>query len=628
MADLCAAALWYARQGWRVFPLHTVLPDGSCSCGKPDCDDQGKHPRTPNGCLAATTDPGQIKAWWSRWPNANLGGATGALSGFVVLDIDPRHGGDDTLAAWEAEHGKLPETPQSLTGGGGFHYVFAHPGEQLRNRTNLLGAAGEVTGVDFRGDGGYIVLPPSTHKSGRAYAWEMSAQLSKVPVAPLPPALYEIVKQPYDRPFPQGEPGDLSIIEGGRNQALHKMACRWRADGMDPDFIYQALSKVNQERCRPPLEDREVRKVAMNGSRYQPNPIPEGKPSFQELRSLALKLRPEGYDSQGLDELLTHDFGDSEYLVDRLLVQGGTSLLVAKPGVGKSTMIRTLIRAVAGGRESILGRDVQQHGLVYYFALEERLDQVVKHFKQMGSDPWASNIRIFCGEPPEQALEKAYAEILRYQPVLVVFDPLIGITRTSDLNSYGGVREMMSLVMMMSRITKTHIACIHHAAKGARDDIDAGVGSVAFPGTVDTQLVMARKAGDIRVLRTSKVRYGEDLPETVLLLNEQREVVDGGTLEERQLDSLREKILELLSLEELTEPEINVRLGDHQRGLVARCLRALTETKQLVRAGNGRPGSPFKYQTPTDLTGSVWETLEIPSLWVAGEDLPPEGMGF
>jgi len=125
---LLTTALAYAQRGWRVFPLHTLTTDG-CSCGKETCGDQaGKHPRYHHDDLAhghnnATRDPDLIQRWWTRWPDANIGVATGQISGFVVIDVDPRNGGQLTLDDLEVEHGKFPPTVESLTGGGGRHRV-------------------------------------------------------------------------------------------------------------------------------------------------------------------------------------------------------------------------------------------------------------------------------------------------------------------------------------------------------------------------------------------------------------------------------------------------------------------------------------------------------------------------
>ena len=107
---LLEAALHYARQGWPVLPLHSVR-EGRCSCGR-DCDRAaGKHPRSAHGVRDASVDEAVVRAWWARWPDANLGLATGHASGLVVLDIDPAHGGEESLEALVARHGPPPRGP-------------------------------------------------------------------------------------------------------------------------------------------------------------------------------------------------------------------------------------------------------------------------------------------------------------------------------------------------------------------------------------------------------------------------------------------------------------------------------------------------------------------------------------
>jgi hypothetical protein len=175
-----AAALAYAARGWRIFACHSVQ-DGSCTCGKPDCAHPGKHPLTRHGFKDATTDPQQIVRWWTDHPDANIAIATGAVSGVIVVDEDPRHGGDLTLADLEAQHGKLPETAVSFTGGVGAHYFFRYLGEPIRSGTGVLGP-----GLDIKSDGGYIIAPPSRHASGRDYEWEVSSHPDEVPIAALP----------------------------------------------------------------------------------------------------------------------------------------------------------------------------------------------------------------------------------------------------------------------------------------------------------------------------------------------------------------------------------------------------------------------------------------------------------
>jgi uncharacterized protein YndB with AHSA1/START domain len=146
---LRSAALAYARRGVPVFP----------------CEPGGKRPLTRNGFWDATTEARQIEAWWARWPAANVGVPTGGRSGLLVLDADPRGGGFESLVLLERENGPLPETARARTGGGGVHVFFGYPaGETVRNSAGTLGA-----GLDVRGEGGYVVVPPSRTRS--AYEW-------------------------------------------------------------------------------------------------------------------------------------------------------------------------------------------------------------------------------------------------------------------------------------------------------------------------------------------------------------------------------------------------------------------------------------------------------------------------
>ncbi|MDJ0288209.1 MULTISPECIES: bifunctional DNA primase/polymerase [Bacillus] len=156
-----AAIAYASKLNWSVFPLHT--PNGKlCSCHNPNCQSVGKHPRTKNGLKAASTNLEVIREWWEKWPEANIAIATGQESGFVVLDVDPRHGGEGSLDLLKNQYGSLPNTIEAITGGGGRHILFKNPG-QVKNKTNIL------PGLDVRGEGGYIVVSPSLHACGKRY---------------------------------------------------------------------------------------------------------------------------------------------------------------------------------------------------------------------------------------------------------------------------------------------------------------------------------------------------------------------------------------------------------------------------------------------------------------------------
>jgi hypothetical protein len=135
------SALGYAELGWAVLPLHTRDAEGVCSCdaGR-SCPRPGKHQRARHGVKDAATDPDTICEWWAGWPDANIGVATGQAGGLVVLDVHPRHGGDDSLRRLIDQRGDLPPTAEALTGGGGRHLYLRHDGGP--SRRDVWGGAG------------------------------------------------------------------------------------------------------------------------------------------------------------------------------------------------------------------------------------------------------------------------------------------------------------------------------------------------------------------------------------------------------------------------------------------------------------------------------------------------------
>lgn len=239
-------ALYYASIGWPVFPLH----------------DKGKTPRTVRGFKDASTDPATIKSWWTRWPAANIGIPTGEASGLAVVDIDPRHGGDVSLEALTEKHGALPDTIESLTGNHGFHKCFQWV-------TGFRNSAGQIApGIDTRGEGGYIVAPPSVHPNGNEYQWEASSGPDVATLAPLPPFL--MLGTMATLPKPDGA-GNLNfdasniqmkasgepVKEGGRNNALASLAGQWVTAG---DSVAEVIKKAKEWNAtnKPPMPAGEV----------------------------------------------------------------------------------------------------------------------------------------------------------------------------------------------------------------------------------------------------------------------------------------------------------------------------------------------------------------------------------
>jgi hypothetical protein len=159
------AALLYAARGFQVFPCFSVV-DGRCTCRRLDCPSPGKHPDTIDGFKSATADIERIEKWGSKWERCNIGIRTGQPSGFFAIDCDIKPGvnGRAEIDELENKHGLLPPTLEAQTGSFGRHLLFIMPKDQsIPSRAEV----GGLPGVDVRGDGGYIVAPPSRHQSGR-----------------------------------------------------------------------------------------------------------------------------------------------------------------------------------------------------------------------------------------------------------------------------------------------------------------------------------------------------------------------------------------------------------------------------------------------------------------------------
>ena len=170
------AAIGYLAMGFPVIPLCPPDHLGVSNSHMENCQNPGKAPLINNWQRYAKELPslGQVANWWRSWPSANLGGPTGPRWGFA-LDVDPRHDGDLHVGGTDRP---IPDTVTNLTGGGGTHHLFlCPPGLEIGNRAGLF------PGVDIRGLGGQIVLPPSLHASGRKYQWDGGFEPRAPPVA-------------------------------------------------------------------------------------------------------------------------------------------------------------------------------------------------------------------------------------------------------------------------------------------------------------------------------------------------------------------------------------------------------------------------------------------------------------
>jgi hypothetical protein len=263
--SMLQAALFWVSAGFSIIPLHT-LKGGGCTCKKgAKCRTPGKHPRwhaadLPEGSINATKDPEQIKVWWQRWPDANIGAAMGGDARLLGFDVDPRNGGDVSFYDLCQAHGdEWRKTMRTLTGSRGFHLFFVVPHGVEFKKDEL------APGIDLKWNNGLMVLPPSSHASGKLYE-----VVDLIPVAIAPQWLLDELVRPTDEQpkvvvdFQERKDragmSKEKILDGQRNKALFRVLIgRWRhgwaAD--EAELLSQAM-EINQVRCVTPLEADEV----------------------------------------------------------------------------------------------------------------------------------------------------------------------------------------------------------------------------------------------------------------------------------------------------------------------------------------------------------------------------------
>ncbi len=255
------AALNYAKKALKILPVHCI-ESGICSCGSPKCGSPGKHPRIKEWVDDATSEAEQIESWWSKWPNANIGIATGKRSGIIVVDEDPKRGGsvDDLLF-------DCPTQIVALTGGGGRHLYYAYPDDQTEV-SNFVGG----NGIDIRGDGGFVVAPPSLHASGRSYEWDRDFIGWKTKPAQLPPKALAALRKKGRKKVggkPRGGARTSSVeaivaegvTEGQRNDTMARWVGRLLRKGCRGDELRSRCLADNQKHFQPALPEDEVLRV-------------------------------------------------------------------------------------------------------------------------------------------------------------------------------------------------------------------------------------------------------------------------------------------------------------------------------------------------------------------------------
>lgn len=418
-SELGLEAAKYAKQGWRVFPLTP----------------RSKVPlKDSRGLLEATTDLEQIKKWWGENPDYNIGLATGG--GLVVLDVDPEAGGVESMAELT-----IPETRSVITGSGGIHFYFKTD-KEIRNTASKI-AGVKRRGLDIRGDGGYVVAPPSVHPSGGAYSWA-----GNEPFASWPFPVEDLHLATSSSASPDGE----LIPIGGRNDALTRLAGAMRRQGATQAEIEEALIRANESRNEVPLPEPEVRAIAKSVSRYDPAPIPDTDIMARTA-----------------SDFLSTEVADPAWLVEGLWPESAIGFVAGPPKSFKSFYVLEMAAAISSGKPFLNRFGVPAPKRVLLIQSESPYKAFQQRVRNTSAIYGHSDDLFIISNKPlslenDEDKDRIANDIRAIRPALVIFDPLRSFI-DSDENSNQAMGQVVKTVRKWRDEFGTGFCIVHHTRK-------------------------------------------------------------------------------------------------------------------------------------------------------------------
>ena len=475
MPDMLSAALAYAAKGLAVIPL------------------QGKIPRTEHGSHDASADPDQVRSWWSRWPDANIGIATGRTGGKLALyvidaDEDQEHKkfGLESVQQWERRNGELPRTCTVRTGRGGRHYYYIdnieHP-----NANDI------IEDVDIRGEGGYVVAPPSVHPdTGQLYEWENHSILDGGASAAT-----DIVRR-FLGTKKEKSPEEIykiteKIPDGKRTTAMVSLLGKCVDIGLSQEETRAMIRMVNENRCEHPLTDKELEKEVFKAFTHG---WVARHPFTDETEDT--RILPEPRD---LSDIWSEPPAMKPVLIEDVLRQGHKMIISAPSKAGKSFALMELAFSIAEGFNWFGSRCRQ--GRVLYINMEIDDESFYNRFKMIykaygkDNDNHVENLTVWGLRGFSMPLSKLAPLIIqqaKHDYIAIIIDPLYKVM-DGDENSNSDVSQMVSQFDRIARETGAAVIYAHHFAKGIGGDkaaIDRGAGAGTFARDPDAILTMVQ----------------------------------------------------------------------------------------------------------------------------------------
>lgn len=541
----------------------------------------------------ATDHMDQLKVWFGdQWPQANIGLVTGTASSVVVLDVDPRNGGDVELERLWALHEPFPAGPVAATGGGGWHYYFKHPGTAVRSRNGIVGE-----GLDVKADGGYVIAPPSVHRTGMSYEWCEGLAPWEVATPPLPTWLLVLMTQDNASPFEGAAEIPSLIREGMRRTHLLSIAGSMRHRGMSERAICAALMAENEEKCTPPMIATEIAQLASAAAKWAP-----GEATLLSSSGAAAKRPVVGKVARHVPQTFTgvqlcaEDLPEVSCAVANLLPEG-LAVLAGKPKMGKSFMSFNIGVAIAQGG-IVMGDIPVDEGDVLILALEDNKRRLKKRLLQMlagDAPPERLHMETEWPREDEGGLDLLDQWLgLHAGTKLVVIDTLARFRRSDGDRKYQDDYAAIAGLAHLAGLHQVCILLITHFRKAISEDgdwVDNITGTLGIAGAADTLLGLTRsRNGHDAILHVT----GRDVEPQDLALRWNGIVAQWhieGKADEYQMGQETTKLLAvLIEIGGPAKANDIAAFMDKKRGATARLLQRAANEGLIKNYGNGMYG--------------------------------------
>lgn len=495
MSSCLDAALAYACEGLAVFPL---APNT-------------KIPLTDHGFKDAVTDEKQIREWWGKNPDANVAIATGAMSGGLVvvdLDVKDNKNGISEFKKWiDENHLFIPDTPKAKTWSGGEHYLFKSS-IPTPCKTDWL------PGVDVRGDGGYIVAPPS-EINGFFYEWVVSLYDKEIVDEDQDEDVYTLIQDIRTDNKPQRKENAVdastvfalpdSIQKGGRNDTITRYVGSLQRAGYGDFEILDKAREANARLCKPPMSAKELEGIVRSVLRYEKgSPKTEQQKSGQSEKTdikFDFELMDDtdsanSYSKKDIKDLIAYIGTDAEV---PLLVEG-TCVLAAKTKLGKSWFCTNLCWSLATGRD-FLGYKTRKCKVRYY-DLEQgenvekkRIVKVSEALNEEPPDDFLIRLKLQrIGHGLKEQLEKDLSDDPDIGVFVIDIYEKIKSTKSKDKSDYEHVYEDFSILNEFAHSNHISVVLLFHSRKmiDPTDPFADILGTTGIQGACDQMIVLTK----------------------------------------------------------------------------------------------------------------------------------------